>query len=176
MSQSSSGAVAGQGFAPPASAGTVMQEAAEFHRAFQDLLRLQQSRDRERVGGYGVTVSGAHAVEVLTRLGPVSLNALAAELFVDKSTASRIVALLEDLGFVRRAVDARDRRVLRLELTPEGARLSRQLTDDAVWEMHALLYGFPPDVRAGMLAFLRQLTRTSATHAGATGASCLAEP
>lgn len=147
-------------------------EAAEFHQALQDLIRVHLSRDRDRVCCYDVTVSGARAVEILTHLGPLSLNGLATELFVDKSTASRIAGCLEERGYLHRAPDPEDRRALRLELTPEGKELATQLHEDSVWEMHALLGGFDPEVRHQMLAFVRQLTRTSATHAGVTGASC----
>jgi MarR family 2-MHQ and catechol resistance regulon transcriptional repressor len=147
-------------------------EAARFHRALRDLVRLHQHRDRDRVGCYGVTVSGAHALEALSTLGPLSLNALAAELFVDKSTASRVVGCLEDRGWVRRAPDASDGRAIRVEVTAAGAALQAQLHEDAVWEVQALLGGFDPAARAEMLGFLRRLTRTSAAHAGATAASC----
>jgi DNA-binding MarR family transcriptional regulator len=147
-------------------------EAGEFHRAFQDLIRLHLYRDRDRVGCYDLTVSGAHALDALARLGPIPLNQLAAELFVDKSTASRIVALLEERGYLRRAMDPADRRALRLEMTAEGRALHAQVQQDAVWEMQALLAGVAPEARRELLRFLRQLTRTSATHAGATDASC----
>ncbi|HET6762316.1 MAG TPA: MarR family transcriptional regulator [Longimicrobiaceae bacterium] len=156
--------------------GGGMAQAAEFHRTLQDLIRLHQARDRERVVLYDVTPAGARAIELLERLGAVSLNALATELFVDKSTASRVVGSLESAGLVRRVVDAHDRRALRLELTAEGVELARQLHADAVWEMNALLSSFEPDARRDTLAFLRRLTRTSAIHAGATQATCCRDP
>jgi MarR family 2-MHQ and catechol resistance regulon transcriptional repressor len=157
---------------PPSAA---MAEAAHFHRTLQDLIRLQGSRDRDRAGLYDVTPAGARTVEILERLGEISLNALATELFVDKSTASRVVGCLEERGYVRRVVDPEDRRALRLELTAEGAELARQLHADAVWEMNALLSSFDPAARRETLAFLRRLTRTSAIHAGVTEATCCRE-
>ena len=147
-------------------------EAAELHSALRGLIRVQGLRDRDRVSGWGVTVSGAHALEALAAQGPLSLNAVAAELFVDKSTASRIVGALEDRGYVRRVPDPRDGRAIRVELTPAGREVEARLRDDAVWEMQALLAGFDPAARRAMLRSLRQLTRTSAIHAGATAASC----
>ena len=151
---------------------TLHDQADDFHRALGDLVRLQQHRSRDRVAFYGITVSGAHALEALERLGPVSLNRLAAELFVDKSTASRIVAALEDRGWVARTADPADRRALRLHLTDEGLGLHDQLHADAVWEMQAVLAGTDAATRAATLTFLRELARTAAMHAGATEASC----
>lgn len=152
------------------------REAADFHRVLRDLVRVHGLRDRDRVACHGVTVSGAHALDALAALGPLSLNALAAELFVDKSTACRVVGALEDRGWVRRLPDDADGRAIRIRLTPAGAALQAQLRDDAVWEVQAMLAGFAPEVRGEMLGFLRRLTRTSARHAGATDASCCREP
>jgi DNA-binding MarR family transcriptional regulator len=155
--------------------GAGLEQAADFHRTLQDLIRLQQARDRERVALHEVSPAGARAVEILERMGAVSLNALATELFVDKSTASRIVGGLEDGGLVARVIDPDDRRALRLELTADGRDLARQLHDDAVWEMNVLLSSFDADARGDLLVFLRRLARTSALHAGATGATCCRE-
>ena len=150
----------------------VQDEAEAFHQALGDLMRLQQHRARDRVAFYGITVSGAHALEALERLGAVSLNRLAAELFVDKSTASRVVDALEYRGWVARTVDPADRRALHLYLTDEGLALHDQIRADAVWEMQAVLAGMDPALRHSTLGFLRDLARTSALHAGATEASC----
>ena len=143
-------------------------EAAEFRRTLRELVRLQQLRDRERVSAAGVTVAGAHALEVLAERGALSLTALSAELFVDRSTACRIVGLLEDHGLVLRQPDPRDGRSIRVGLTAAGAQLEAALRGDAVRETAEALAGFAPGARGGALRFLRQLTRTSARHAGAT--------
>ncbi|HYJ79350.1 MAG TPA: MarR family transcriptional regulator, partial [Longimicrobiaceae bacterium] len=132
-------------------------------------------RERDRVAAYDVSVSGAHALDALDALGPLSLNQLAAELFVDKSTACRVVGALEDRGHVRRLPDDSDGRAIRIELTPAGRDLQAQLREDAAWEVQAMLAGFAPESRRETLRFLRQLTRTSALHAGAAGASCCRE-
>jgi DNA-binding MarR family transcriptional regulator len=142
-------------------------EAAELRRALRELMRLHQMRERDRVSVYGVTVSGAHALEVLAERGPLSLNALSAELFVDKSTACRVVGVLEDRGHVVRLADARDGRAIRVELTDTGRTLEARLREEAVWETEALLAALPADDHAAALQLLRRLTRTSALHAGA---------
>ena len=145
-------------------------EAAEFRRALRELIRLQQHRDRARVSAAGVTVAGAHALEVLAERGALSLTALSAELFVDRSTACRIVGLLEDHGHVVRRADPRDGRAIRVELTEAGRALEAGLRGDAVRETAEALAGFDPRARSDALLFLRQLTRTSARHAGAAAA------
>lgn len=145
----------------------IERAAGEFRRAMREWMRLHQLRERDRVSAYGVTVSGAHALEVLAERGPLSLNALSAELFVDKSTACRTVGLLEDRGYLARLADARDGRAIRLELTDAGHALEARLREDAVWETEALLSALGEDDRRAALRIVRELTRTSAAHAGA---------
>ncbi|HEX6747411.1 MAG TPA: MarR family transcriptional regulator [Longimicrobium sp.] len=142
------------------------REAAEARRVLRELMRLHQLRERDRVSVYGVTVSGAHALEVLAERGPLSLSALSAELFVDRSTACRTVGLLEDRGWLARLADARDGRAIRLELTEAGRVLEARLRQDAIWETEALLAALPADDHAAALHLLRELTRASAAHAG----------
>ncbi|HSU17798.1 MarR family winged helix-turn-helix transcriptional regulator [Longimicrobium sp.] len=146
---------------------TTMDAARELRRALRELVRLQQLRERDRTSAYGVTVSGAHVLEVLAERGALSLNALSAELFVDKSTACRTVGLLEDRGLVARLADSRDGRAIRVELTDDGRVLEARLRQDAVWEAEALLSALPAEDADGALRLIRELTRTSAAHAGA---------
>jgi DNA-binding MarR family transcriptional regulator len=141
--------------------------AAELHRAMRDLMRLHALRDRVRAGTWGLTASGAHAMELLAERGALSLNALARELFVDKSTASRTVGLLEDHGHVVRLADPRDGRAIRVELTAAGRALEARLRHGAVTEAEASLAAFAPEEREEALALLRRLTRPAPTHADA---------
>ena len=149
--------------AAPDSAGN---QGGEFRRALREWMRLHQLRERERVSAYGVTVSGAHALEVLAERGTLSLSALSAELFVDRSTACRTVGLLEDRGYLARLADSRDGRAIRLELTDAGRALEARLRQDAQWETDALLSAFTEDERQAALRMIRELTRISAAHAG----------
>jgi DNA-binding MarR family transcriptional regulator len=143
------------------------EDAASFRRALRELMRVQQLRERGRVSAYGVTVSGAHALEVLAERGALSLSALAAELCVDRSTACRTVGLLEDRGWVVRLADARDGRSIRLELTDAGRALEARLRHDAIGETEALLAALAPDHRHAAAEIIREFTRTPTDEAAA---------
>lgn len=147
---------------PPSPTGP---HAAELHRAMRDLMRLHALRDRVRAAAWGLTASGAHAMELLAERGALSLNALARELFVDKSTASRTVGLLEDHGHVVRLADPHDGRAIRVELTAAGRALEARLREGAVADAEASLAGFRPEEREEALALLRRLTRAAALPA-----------
>jgi MarR family transcriptional regulator, 2-MHQ and catechol-resistance regulon repressor len=151
----------------PAPSSAAGPHAVELHRALRDLMRLHALRDRVRAGAWGLTASGVHAMELLAEHGALSLNALAGELCVDKSTASRTVGLLEDHGHVVRLADPRDGRAIQVELTAAGRALEARLRHGAVTEAEASLAGLEPGERDEALALLRHLTRASATLADA---------
>ena len=58
-------------------------------------MRVYQFRDRDRICCFDVSVSQCYALEGLVRRGGLTLNELAAHLYLDKSTASRVVDALE---------------------------------------------------------------------------------
>jgi DNA-binding MarR family transcriptional regulator len=59
--------------------------------------------------------------------GPVRLSALAADLDVDLSTASRQVRSAEQAGFLHRSADPDDGRAAVIELTPEGLETLKRM-------------------------------------------------
>jgi DNA-binding MarR family transcriptional regulator len=143
----------------PAEPAAASAEAAELRRLLRELSRAGQHRDRARVSAAGITVSGGHALEVLAEQGALSLTALAAELFVDRSTACRMVGLLEDHGLVLRAADPHDGRAIRVGLTPAGRALEAHLRAQAVREAADALAALPAERRQDALACLRALVR-----------------
>jgi MarR family transcriptional regulator, transcriptional regulator for hemolysin len=66
-------------------------------------------------------------LSALSEDGVVSQTILASRMQVEGATITHHVDRLEQLGLVRREIDPKDRRVRRLEVTPEGVRLHRQL-------------------------------------------------
>ena len=73
-------------------------------------------------------IDGRHygVLAVLSELGPVSQQALADVLAVDRSTMVAFVDELEAKGYVRRGRNPSDRRAYAIELTDEGASVQRE--------------------------------------------------
>ena len=69
-----------------------------------------------------VTASQFSALVSVERSGPVSLGELAAIERVQPPTLTKVVAKLEELGYVTREPDPTDRRVARVRLSDAGAR------------------------------------------------------
>ncbi len=76
-------------------------------------------------------IDGRHfgVLAVLSELGPVSQQALADILAVDRSTMVAFVDELERRGYVRRGRNPGDRRAYALELTRSGASAQRDAAE-----------------------------------------------
>lgn len=148
------------------------RHATALHKTLTDLARVYQFRDRDCICCHGVSVTQSHALDVLARTGALTLNELAAELYLEKSTASRVVTGLETKGYIERSRDPEDRRALQIELTPEGRTLHERIEADLVAEEERLLEDFEPEVREGIVRVLGRLARAMASRVDTTGGTC----
>lgn len=148
------------------------RDAERLSGALEDLLRVVQFRDRDRACCYDITVSQCYALERVVDAGGLTVNELAASLYLDKSTASRVANSLVDKGYVARGRDPDDGRLVRLVATPSGAALCRRILADIVEEYSEMLADFGPDVRAGIVELVGRLGRSFAARVEASGGSC----
>ena len=98
------------------------QDASELHRALSDLIRVFKYRDRKSVGFHDISVTQCHALDSLVRRDSMTLGQLSAELFLDKSTTSRVIDSLVRKVLATRTVDPQDARMRRLAATNQGRR------------------------------------------------------
>lgn len=152
------------------------QDARAFYAALSDLIRIYQFRDRDRICCHDVSVSQCYGLQALVEHGGMTLNDLAAHLYLDKSTASRVVDALERKGYVERAPHPGDRRALLLAATAAGRELHRRIQRDLLAEEEALLAGFDPEIRRAMTQLLARLARAAAARVEAGGGSCCRLP
>ena len=143
-------------------------DAAALHAALNELVRVYQFRDRDRICCHDVSVTQCYAIEALVRRGPSGLNELAAELYLDKSTASRVVAALERKRYVGRSPHPQDGRAIVLTVTGAGRRLYERIRADLIGEARLLLQDFEPEVREGAARLLLRLARAAAGRSGVT--------
>ena len=73
--------------------------------------------------------------------GAHSQSMLASRMQVEGATITHHIDRLEKLGLVRREIDAKDRRVRQIELTPDGVRLHKALLASAKKFEDSLLVG-----------------------------------
>ncbi len=106
----------------PAAADEELSSLA-IHRLLGEIFLLLDDGDHQVLRPLGLSVTQFHALRHLHEAGTLTVNELSARLLTDKSNASRLLARMEARGLVSRVRDRKDRRVLRLWLTPQGAKL-----------------------------------------------------
>ncbi len=75
----------------------------------------------------GLSPAQASALGVVSRLGAPTLGELAEAEQVQPPTMTRLVAFMEDQGFVVRQVDPTDRRICRVQITVAGSALLEEI-------------------------------------------------
>jgi MarR family 2-MHQ and catechol resistance regulon transcriptional repressor len=152
-------------------AAQIEDEVVAVHEALSDLVRVYQFRDRDRICCHDVSVTQCYALEALVRRGPSTLNDLAAELYLEKSTASRVVATLERKRYVARSPHPTDGRAVVLRITPAGRRLYETIREGLLEEERELLKDFEPEVRKAAARIMARLARAAEARSGLTARS-----
>lgn len=142
---------------PPSAA--LHRDATALFRAMTELLRLYQFRDRDRMGYHGLTITQSYVMEVIIRRRRLTLNDLAEEMNLDKSTLSRVVDGLERKGAVRRLPNPLDGRSVLLEATRSGTRRRARIEADIIAENETVLAPFAPTVRRDLVGLIGALTQ-----------------
>jgi DNA-binding MarR family transcriptional regulator len=120
---------------------TATQNLRRSHR------RIDMQRELYRVGDRELTPAQVDALEVLCRRDQWRMREIADELGVDRSTATRTIAPLVDLGLATRRTDDDDRRNVLLAPTAAGRRNARRIADERRGLMRAVLSELEPERR-----------------------------
>src|ERR1044071_1314917 len=144
---------------------TLTRQARELQDALGEFIRVYQFRDRDRICCYDISPTQCYALDALLRRELITLNDLAAELCLDKSTASRVVATLERKGYVARTTHPGDGRVVLLTATASGRRLVERIRGDLIEEEKRRLADSPEGVRASAAELIQRLTAASRSRA-----------
>ncbi|MBS2964628.1 winged helix-turn-helix transcriptional regulator [Actinocrinis puniceicyclus] len=95
---------------------------------------------------------------VLDAQGPSSLARMAENLDVNPSTALRMVERLSASGMVEKIPNPKNRREVRLRLTPSGWEVVRQVTENRRKQMAAIVEALDPQAREDLITALRKFT------------------
>lgn len=151
---------------------TLLRDASHLQETLGELIRVLQSRDRDRACCYGLSVSQCHALQILVKEGPLSVTKLGGQLHLEKSTASRLANGLLQRGLVRKRSPDSDGRMVILQISEQGLRLSRKILNDLAEEYMDLLADFDPEVRQALPKLLERLTATFLAQSNASGPTC----
>ena len=158
--------------ADPTADASLRADAEQLSDALSELIRVIQFRDRDRACCYDISVSQCYALKGVVDAGALTINDLAAHLYLDKSTASRVANGLVDKGLLVRERVPVDGRVVRLVATPEGASICSTIDSDLTREYVEMLSDFDPEIRAEITRLVARLGRSFTARVQASGGSC----
>jgi DNA-binding MarR family transcriptional regulator len=152
----------------------------ELEREVGLLLRRSRAISSRLAGELHPDLDGAAygLLALLQDAGPLRASDLVARLGLDKSTVSRQVATLVDLGLVDRTADPADGRAQVLTPSPEGAARLAGIRDARRARWEADMAGWPAEDVATLADLLRRLNRLGEAREdqGDAGAQSAARP
>ncbi|MEJ2722443.1 MAG: MarR family winged helix-turn-helix transcriptional regulator, partial [bacterium] len=90
-----------------------------------------------------------------------TLNDLAGELYLDKSTASRVVTSLVKKGYAKRVREPEDGRVIHVRPTARGVDLFETIEGHLIEQEKQLISSFDPEVRQATARLIARLARAA---------------
>lgn len=137
-----------------------LEEGAErLHRLTKELIRRYQFRDWNQICCYGVSISQSHVLDLLAEEGEVPMQQLARRMFKSVSTMTRVVAQLVKRGHVTRRQDPADRRIVRVEITPQGKAVVAAISRDLIETQKTILQSIPAAEWGAVFAVLEGLSQ-----------------
>ncbi len=109
--------------------------------------------------GFSLSLSEMFALMALSAEAPMSQQALAEQLHLEKSTVSRLIKHLEQRGWVKRVRDLHDTRMFRLHLSEEGHEQASHLAKSLAERHQRLLAALKPDEQEALAYGLSALIR-----------------
>lgn len=112
----------------------------------------------------GLGVLQCRVIGIVGSQGTLTFRGLCIRTEIEKSYASRLVANLVDLGFLRRSCDSSDQRSFVVALTAAGRRAYNQIYRIAVQRTDTWLAALSPEQREMFFACIDILERESRKH------------
>jgi DNA-binding MarR family transcriptional regulator len=116
-------------------------------------------RALRRHGESSLTPSQVSALSPLEEFGAMRISAIATYESLGAPAATRVVASLEELELVRRAIDPDDKRASLIDLTEHGRRTLSELWRERTLDVSAMLERLSPKERATIEAALPALEK-----------------
>jgi len=99
---------------------------SEIMHSLRRIFKSIHSYSQEVLNEFGITGPQLWALKILSENEKLSLGELSKSMYLDPSTITGVVDRLEKKGYVLRDRGQKDRRIIRVQLTPEGKRLVRK--------------------------------------------------
>jgi DNA-binding MarR family transcriptional regulator len=114
----------------------------------------------------GLTYQQYNVLRVIDTQGPVGQAEVARRLLVTAPVVTRLATAMADAGLLVRRPDPRDRRAVKLALTPSGRRRARAMRAELLEAARELLEPLPTEHREAVRAALGELQILLPQHSG----------
>jgi DNA-binding MarR family transcriptional regulator len=131
-------------------------EDEEIVRLRGAVVRISRMLDRQ-ASSHGITRTQWSILATVANRGPIGASELAEREGVNPTMLSRTLTKLEDQGLIRRTAGLEDRRAVRVEITPAGARLHRKVSGERARMLAERLDRIPTGQSKQLLAALPAL-------------------
>lgn len=131
--------------------GQIIQAAFEIGRALRT--KVMKRADL-------IQMAQLHALAFIRTKKGITMKELACMLNVTSPSATVFVDRLEKMGFVRRRHDRRDRKIIRLSVTPEGKRILREKMAEKKELVSAILSSLSIGDQRTLLRLLRKMIKS----------------
>ena len=102
------------------------QQISEIINSVRLLQGISRRQSREFIREYRITGPQLGALRIVAMTPRISLRELSERLYLHTSTVSGIVDRLETRGYIKRERSGQDRRVVHIDVTPEGRRVIKK--------------------------------------------------
>jgi len=96
-------------------------------RFIRRIYRICSVYSQKAIKNYSLSTSEMEALRIITHHEGISQQGLADHMSIDKAAVTRLVASLEDKGYIHRISDENDRRLKRLYPTESGRLIKTEL-------------------------------------------------
>ena len=139
-------------------------DTTQLQELFSEFLQaLGLHRPEQVPTGFSLSLSEMFALLALSDETPMSQQALAEQLHLEKSTVSRLIKHLEQRGWVKRVRDLHDTRMFRLQLSDAGHKQASHLAKSLAERHQRLLAALKPDEQEALAYGLSALVRALRT-------------
>lgn len=127
----------------------------QFRRTLRKLERLIDSQ--QKFCCIGASLSQCHVLLEVEELGQATTGQLADSLNLDKSTLSRTIDGLVNLGLLKRLANPQDRRTIPLMLTEQGSAICKVINNSSDTFYAQVLERIPLDLRQQVIENFERL-------------------
>ena len=100
----------------------------ELWQAIRDIYRTALKRLNARLEKERITFPQYNVLLEISRSGPLPMSRLGDRMLVAPANVTGLIDRMESKGYARRVRDPKDRRLLVVEMTPEGRRVFRGIS------------------------------------------------